>query len=169
MSCNDYTMDLNIYNGHTFFKPWSCNHYTMDLNIYNGHTFFKPWSCNHYTMDLNIYNGRTFLNHSFNQYTMDLNIYNGHTFFKPWSCNHYTMDLNIYNGHTFFKPLSCDDRIIYLICLICVCAILGFAINPGKLWILETGRFYYMHVRLFDAENNRIAIDNVSIYFLLLN
>lgn len=38
----------------------------------------------------------------------------------------------------------------------------GFAINPGKIWVLETKKQYEMHVQLFDDENHKILITDVS-------
>lgn len=40
--------------------------------------------------------------------------------------------------------------------------VIGFAVHPGKLWILQTGKTYEMHVQVFDEENNRIRVDDVS-------
>ena len=40
--------------------------------------------------------------------------------------------------------------------------VIGFAVHPGKLWILQTGKMYEMHVQVFDEENNRIRVDDVS-------
>ena len=40
--------------------------------------------------------------------------------------------------------------------------VIGFAVNPGKLWILQAGKMYEMHVQVFDEENNRIRVDDVS-------
>ena len=40
--------------------------------------------------------------------------------------------------------------------------VIGFAVNPGKLWILQAGKMYEMHVQVFNEENNRIRVDDVS-------
>eukprot|EP00111_Clytia_hemisphaerica_P008784 TCONS_00025681-protein len=46
---------------------------------------------------------------------------------------------------------------------------IGFAINPGKYWVLQTGRQYHLHVQLFDDDHNRILITDHTYFDSLLS
>ena len=37
----------------------------------------------------------------------------------------------------------------------------GFAINPGKHWVLQSGKKYELHVQLFDDDDNKVLITDV--------
>ena len=43
----------------------------------------------------------------------------------------------------------------------------GFAISPGNIWVLETGREYIIHVEIFDFKKHKILITDVSLLFSL--
>ena len=74
----------------------------------------------------------------------------------------------IYFTHIIIKKRDASSLLSHLLRFIIINFIknhfLGFAINPGKYWVLQTGRQYHLHVQLFDGDKNRILITDVSLH-----